>query len=108
MSKFDIMLYLVLNLISCITFVRFNAKFNIALGKIFYIKMLNFDIAYQFGMALEMLLRLTQTFTSQGNSKPNRFETNLRIYNPNQTWKHKFKTNMLFLNIISKLNCTPI
>ena len=44
MSKFGIMLYLVLNLALCITFAKFNAKFDIALEKKFYAKISNFDI----------------------------------------------------------------
>ena len=47
MSKFGIMLYMVSNLAPCIAFVKFNAKFDIALENDFYVKMPNFGIGTQ-------------------------------------------------------------
>ena len=47
MLKFGIMLYLVSNLVSCIAFAKFNAKFDIILEKTFYVKMSNFNIDTQ-------------------------------------------------------------
>ena len=47
MPKFGIMLYMVPNLAPCIAFVKFNAKFSIALENAFYVKMLNFGIGTQ-------------------------------------------------------------
>ena len=47
MPKFDIMLYLVLNLTLYIAFAKFNVKFDIALENAFYTKMPKFDISTQ-------------------------------------------------------------
>ena len=47
------MLYLVPNLASCITFVKFNVKFDIALEKAFYAKMSNFGIGTQIWHCIE-------------------------------------------------------
>ena len=52
---FCIVLYLVLNLTPNMTFVKFNAKFEIALENDFYGKMPNFDVDTQiFTISLEM------------------------------------------------------
>ena len=61
-QKFGIMLYLVPNLAPCIAFVKFNAKFDIALENIFMPKYQILALAHKFSIALELLLNLGENF----------------------------------------------
>ena len=61
MPKFGIMLYMVPNLAPCIAFAKFNAKFDIALENIFYVKMPNFSIGTQIWHCIGDALSFSQT-----------------------------------------------
>ena len=91
MLKFGIMLYLVSNLASCIAFVKFNAKFGIALENFFYVKMPNFSIGTQIWHCIEDALRkgkrnnqasvqqFNPTPPTPGQAKPNHTSINAQL-----------------------------
>ena len=85
MLKFGIMLYLVSNLALCIAFVKFNAKFGIALENIFYVKMPNLSIGTQIWHCIRDALTSTKPFQNHESRYFNPFTVDLLIL---------FNTNM--------------
>ena len=83
MPKFGIVLYFVLNLASCIAFVKFNAKFHIAQENDFYVKMSNFDIGKQIWHCIRDVLGISWFFWTfyylvaviRGSATDNKFDS---------------------------------